>query len=355
MDLRQACDRCHDKKLRCPRPPGSLCCSRCAKANVACVFSPPARPPRYHAMDRSDDGLVGLDWWPDLVALEQQQQQQQQEEEQQGRQTPSQAFETPPPQTVSQRLAAVLSGLDRMLQAMPSSLEIHHVPRQRLREYADSVGDNFHLRSTLDDLLHQAQDLASLYPTATSASLSTRATAPEHDAVCAVPDCIHQDRTSLGTTPLPKLDHAVLNLVMACHIRLLDVMDTLAEHGRMCAYMVATLPPDYDPKFSVPEIRVGSFVAPASTAASMLLSVLLELQHALVGRIKDMSATVARVREHPEAAREARVVSLQCEVLQERAEATLGELARFKDGLMGVSVQRLREHKNPSGYYHDPF
>lgn len=259
--------------------------------------------------------------------------------EQQGQPTPSQVLETPA-QTISERLAALLSGLDRMLQALPSSLEMHHVPRAQLREYADNVGDNFDLQSTLDGLLHHAQDLAVIYPEATSASFSKRTTAPESDALCTVPDCIHHDRTSLHTTPLPKLDHALLNLVMACHIRLLDIMDTMAEHGRMCAFMVATLPSDYDPKFAVPEIRVGSFIAPSNTAASMLLGVLLELQTLLVERIGDLSGVIAQVRDSPGAAREARVVSLQCEILQERAETTLGELTEFKKGL--VSARLLR-------------
>lgn len=259
--------------------------------------------------------------------------------EQQGHQTPSQVLETPT-QTISERLTALLAGLDRMLQALPSSLEMHHVPREQLREYADSVGDNFDLQSTMDGLLHHAQDLAAIYPDATSASFSKRTTAPESDALCTVPDCIHHDRTSLHTTPLPKLDHALLNLVMACHIRLLDIIDTLQEHGRMCAFMTATLPEDYEPKFAIPEIRVGSFIAPANTAASMLLGVLLELQTLLVERIRDMSGVIAQVRDIPGAAREARVVSLQCEVLQERAETTLGELTNLKKGL--VSARLLR-------------
>ncbi|KAM6485172.1 hypothetical protein HDV62DRAFT_281858 [Trichoderma sp. SZMC 28011] len=328
MDLRQACDRCHDKKLRCPRPPGSLCCSRCTKANVTCVFSPPTRPFRYPLNQNHNHN--GFDW-PDLIVLDQQQQE---------HQTPSQAFETPA-LSVSERLAGIISALDRMLQAMPSSLDMHHVPRQQLREYADNVGaDNFDLQSTLDGLLHHAQDLASIYPEAASAAINKRTTAPESDAICTVPDCIHQDRTSLHTTPLPKIDHALLNLVMACHIRLLDIMDTLAEHGRMCAFMVATLPPDYDPKFDVPEIRVGSFVAPTNTAASMLLSVLVDLQTILVDRIKDVAAIINQVRDDPRAAREARVISLQCEILQERAESTLGELSNFRDGLVTARLLR---------------
>ncbi|UKZ75780.1 Metallothionein expression activator [Trichoderma virens FT-333] len=322
MDLRQACDRCHDKKLRCPRPPGSLCCSRCTKANVTCVFSPPTRPFRY-PLNHSHNGFD----WPDLIVLDQQQ----------GHQTPSQAFETPS-QSISERLAALLSALDRMMQAIPSSLDMHHVPRQHLREYADNVGGNFDLQSTLDGILHLAQNLASLYLEAASAAINRRITAPESDAICTVPDCIHQDRTSLHTTPLPKIDHAPLNLVMACHIRLLDIMDTLSEHGRMCAFMVATLPPDYDPKFAVPEIRVGSFIAPTNTAASMLLSVLLELQRVLVTRIKDVAAIINQVKDDPRAAREARVISLQCEILQERAESTLGELSRFRDGLVSARL-----------------
>jgi hypothetical protein len=102
--------------------------------------------------------------------------------------------------------------------------------------------------------------------------------------------------------------------------------------------MVATLPPDYDPKFAVPEIRVGSFIAPTNTAASMLLSVLLELQRVLVSRVKDVAAIINQVKDDPRAAREARVISLQCEILQERAESTLGELSRFRDGLVSARL-----------------
>ncbi|KAH0489504.1 hypothetical protein TgHK011_009931 [Trichoderma gracile] len=340
MDLRQACDRCHDKKLRCPRPLGSPCCSRCAKANVACVFSPPTRPFRHHeplnhslVHDHShshnqNGGGVSFDWL-DLMSLDQQQQQQDQPQQPQ-----------PPVQTLSEQLTALLCDLDRMPQAVPSSLDIHHVPRQHLREYADAVEIGFDLQSTLDSLLRHAQDLASLYSEAASALFNQRTTAADSDALCTVADCVHQDRTSLHTTPLPKLDHALLNLVMACHIRLLDVMDTLAEHGRMCAFMVATLPPDYDPKFAVPEIRVGTFIAPTNMAASMLLSVLVELQTVLVTRVKGLAAMVDQVGDDPRAARGAKVVRLQCETLQERAESTLAEWSRFWNGL--VSPRLLR-------------
>ncbi|KAJ9150448.1 hypothetical protein NKR23_g3846 [Pleurostoma richardsiae] len=37
---RLACDRCHSQKLRCPKQPGSLLCTRCLKAGAACVYSP---------------------------------------------------------------------------------------------------------------------------------------------------------------------------------------------------------------------------------------------------------------------------------------------------------------------------
>jgi Fungal Zn(2)-Cys(6) binuclear cluster domain len=36
---RAACDRCHDQKLRCPRPLMGGSCSRCLKADVPCAFS----------------------------------------------------------------------------------------------------------------------------------------------------------------------------------------------------------------------------------------------------------------------------------------------------------------------------
>jgi Fungal Zn(2)-Cys(6) binuclear cluster domain len=38
--IREACDHCHNKKLRCERVGGSSSCRKCAQNSLTCVYSP---------------------------------------------------------------------------------------------------------------------------------------------------------------------------------------------------------------------------------------------------------------------------------------------------------------------------
>jgi hypothetical protein len=55
---RLACDKCHQKKVRCRVKPESNRCIRCVDQNLSCVFSPPGRngrPPRSSTTSESGD------------------------------------------------------------------------------------------------------------------------------------------------------------------------------------------------------------------------------------------------------------------------------------------------------------
>lgn len=60
--VREACDRCHDLKSRCIKPPNSSVCSRCHRLQLRCTHSPPLRlgrpsnkRQRHHAANASAD------------------------------------------------------------------------------------------------------------------------------------------------------------------------------------------------------------------------------------------------------------------------------------------------------------
>lgn len=231
------------------------------------------------------------------------------------------------------QLAEMLLALDGILSSFPNDT-VHHVPRGMLKHYADTVGDKFELHTTLEQLLRHTQHLAAVYPEALRRA-TIKVTDPQADT-CTVPDCIHLDRTDLRTRALPKVDYALLNLLLACHQRLLDILDTLVEHGRVCAYMTSRLPEGYDPKFDIPEIRIGSFVAPQESAAFMLVSMLFELQTVLIKKSQDFGDAASAVSA--DSPRQAKVIGLQCEVLTERAEGALEELKRLKEGLVNIGL-----------------
>lgn len=77
------------------------------------------------------------------------------------------------------------------------------------------------------------------------------------------------------STPAP-IDQSSLLLLLSCHLRLLDIFDKLFEHMHICtdsglgAYNVGT-------PFQPPQVRVGSFVAPPSSAIPMQMLLFIQL------------------------------------------------------------------------------
>ncbi|KND93814.1 Transcription factor ACEII [Tolypocladium ophioglossoides CBS 100239] len=297
-DLRQAGDRCHDKKLRCPKPPGAINCSRCARANVPCIFSPPTRPlrPGSHS--------VPFDWssFPALDLA-----------------TPPQpTSDTPLAGTATAKLAEILVALDRIWRLL-SSQESHQDVQRQLGQCADDVGS------------------AVLKLSVRHVHVTESARADEGEAI--LPDCGHPNGILNERSRLPSFDHAMLNLLLACHLRLLDVLDSLAVLAQTCANLASSLP-DYDPKFDVPEIRIGSFIAPKNTAASIFISMVLDLHILLMDKSRKLVAILSSPGANTALTREAEMIGLQFDILRDRADATLQEMEKLKDHLVSAGVLR---------------
>lgn len=350
-DLRQACDRCHDKKLRCPKLPGSLTCGRCAKAAVPCTFSPPTRPPftHHHAQPLA---------WPDTTDFHQQMNSVTSHFDPSFAGFPA-VFASPDSNTVTEgeaappqpsqddastpdetsQLADLMVALDGVTRVLPQN-KIRHLSREHVQQWADHMQQSFGLQSTLEHILKYSQRLVTLYP------LVLEAAAPKPDPVdldnvCSVPDCVHNysspQLTPPWPSPSPSLDHALLNLLLACHIKLLDIIDILIDNGRFCGHVTSYLPGDSEPKFDIPLARIGSFVAPAGAAASMFICMLVELHALLVAKSGDLASLAA---SSVTSSRESQVVSLQCEILQDRTNSIMDELSKFKDYMLKRGMVR---------------
>lgn len=354
-DLRQACDRCHGMKLRCQKPLGSPVCTRCAKAGTPCAFSPPTRPLRSGPPSHDAAAAAAFDWSA-LMAVD-------------AGHAPAAFVPQPPPPlfqsslawtppspandngnnrvnggtdaqsrpALSQaaQLADMMVSLDNLWRKFPGQ-EVHHIPRAQLRQYADTVGEKFELKPTLELLLEYTQQLAMLYPDIVRTA-TARAVDPDADA-CTIIDCVHHDRGEFKPRYIPKVDYALLSLLMACHQRILDILETLTEHGRLCAYMTAQLPKGYDPKFDIPELRIGSFITPKDSAASMVVSLLFELQSLLIKKSKDLETTLVVVRS--DSPRQVEILATQCEIVKERGEVTLDQLKMLRDGMVNLGIIR---------------
>lgn len=320
-DLRQACDRCHDKKLRCQRAPGAPTCGRCSKANAVCIFSPPTRALR------PEPQHVPFDW-SSLLQLDQSQ-------------VPDPGFAPTPAQSSSNASDGTEPGVAAQLADMTVSLDgiwnrlksqnFHHASPEQLRHYVDKLSNELGLHLTLEQLLLHSQRLVELYADATKAAIQAIAP-PESDEACVIPDCIHREHASLRDIVPRSADIALINLLLACHNRLLDVFIALAEHGKMCSNMVSACPPDYEPQFDIPQLRMGAFVAPKDAAASMLLSMLIELHERLMSKNVALSSAVSLLSVG--VPKQVQMVNLLCEVLQERSTIILSEYEALKNKLL---------------------
>lgn len=328
-DLRQACDRCHSKKLKCTKIPASSVCTRCAKAGVTCLFSPPTRSLRHPDNAVFNWSMLGLDE-PAIepvpsINLDQ------------FIATPpvSQVTNPPPPPpppaqvTEISQLSDLMAGLDRLQTNFPTS-QRDHLSARELTEFMKIC--KFDLGSFLEDLLQRSQKLLHLYPEV------LKRLEPE-DINCDAPDCIHnaQKEYLLSKSRVP-IDQSLIHLIMACHLRLLDIFDMITNHGRMCAHAVPLLPREHEPKFDMPEIKIGSFVAPKISAASMMIAMVIELQHSLSSRAEELEGAVSLAVGNE--SKTAKIISLQCESLKERASDTLDGLCSLRDNLMKLGVIR---------------
>ncbi|KAF7553940.1 hypothetical protein G7Z17_g3262 [Cylindrodendrum hubeiense] len=340
-DLRQACDRCHDKKLRCPKQTGSQTCSRCAKASVPCIFSPPTRSLlRNGALgDGQQPDMAAFDW-ASLLELDQVSNGSPNGDTSQNPNpftiTPpvSDNADTPSPSNISE-LTHLMASLDRIHGDFPLSSIHRHMSIEMVKYISQSEAARFDLQSTLELMLQQGQQLALLYPQVLKKA-KRHANRPPEDDLCTIPDCMHHMRQSLRARQPPIMDHSLLNLLIACHLRLLDIFDNIMDHSRVCASLFSTLPKESEPNFAIPEIRIGSFVAPRDSAASIMTTMLVELQSSLEARCRDLSEMVISAAD--ETSLDSRVLSLQCEALALRAVGTLADIKELRAKLFSSGI-----------------
>ncbi|KAM0344107.1 hypothetical protein ACHAPU_007828 [Fusarium lateritium] len=219
-----------------------------------------------------------------------------------------------------------MAALDHLQESWPTS-ERQHLSVKELNEYMRA--SNFDLGSYLEELLQRAQELVHLYP-------EVLERLEPKDSACAIPECIHNTRQYSQPKSRPPIDQSLINLLLACHIRTLDLFDHIIFHGHMCASAVPFLPKDHEPQLDIPEIKIGSFVAPKVSAASMMIAMFIELQSSLTAKVQQLHDTISSAAGHE--SREAKILGLQCESLKERALANVPNLQSLRDNFLKLGL-----------------
>ncbi|TPX07230.1 uncharacterized protein E0L32_010824 [Thyridium curvatum] len=274
----------------------------------------------------------------------------------------------PPPSTTTHRLSGVLQDLDSVLRELPAEGELlPHVRygdaasfQQKLLALAQQQQRDY--SETLERLFRSSQALVELYPSAVAEALGGGGGLGDDDSndkngssssskrprgarqACEIPDCAHElptprDLAGLRDLLLPRrhesdpgpsadaVDAALASLLVACHLRFLDVLDGLFACAVACFTATAASPGGLaEPDFDLPEVRVGSFVPPRGSRVLVQAFLLRQVLRGLGKGARRLAAALeeggtragGEDGDRSVAAREVRALRLQCEVLREK-------------------------------------
>lgn len=282
---------------------------------MPCAFSPPGKPMRVNAPFDSDfdwNAFLGEDHLleppapppPQPAALDH-------------NHCPS----TTPEVTM---LTTIMQDADRMYIGLPGD-EMHHAPRNEAPEHRVQMGALLDLQNIMERFVELLQQLDSIYPV-----LLARAASRDTDfsALCKIHDCAHHVESWTSSPQQPNIfDYTLVQLLLSCHQRLLDVTETVLVHGLHCYKTLKHMTPE-NVQFDVPEVRIGTLQVPKQTAAAVWINLVEDSLCFLRKHLRRVPDVLAAVR-HP-AEDETQVVELQTKIATRRTDAMLQQLAQFR-------------------------
>ena len=189
-------------------------------------------------------------------------------------------------------------------------------------------------------LFSSGQALIDLYPVILE-GLSAK---PQETVDCQRENCIHVEDSAYVTSreashaddSLKKPDTFLINLLVLCHKRLLDVFGNLLSHAHLCARVATAYPNGKEPRVTVPELRVGSFVASRTSSSTMQAVLLGHVMSVLKMRSTQLRKVVGDMLGDDHDDKQSRILRLQCELLEEDSIAKVDELEQVKNRLTNL-------------------
>ena len=223
-------------------------------------------------------------------------------------------------------LTEIILALDGIVRKLPSA----QVSHDQVQSWLYDMERLDCLHESLERILHYCQRLLVIYPKVLKAAAGKSEKAVDGVQSPNPSNTDDENYTNMQHYAIwpQKLDLGLLNLLIACHHRLLDVFDVVVNHGHICGQATAHLPGDQEPRLDIPEARIGSFVVPKGAAASMFMATVVELQTLLVKRAKDLGDLASSASYASK--REVQMLKLQGELIQDRTNDLLDSLRRLK-------------------------
>lgn len=211
---------------------------------------------------------------------------------------------TMPPESTSssratslQKLTQALLDADDLCNNLPLQTKLHVSQAKSQIELWDKVPNDTATQTALERFFSLAQQLIDIYPVALDTAFSLDS---DPDADCNIEDCTHLLELPVSLSKLDdeveqrmrsSPDSALTNLLVSCHMRLLDTLDRLFIMVSSCTRV--TVASQREPEFKLLEMRVGAFVPHKSAAVLMQIALLGHLVTGLADKVSMMGKTIS--------------------------------------------------------------
>ncbi|RYP54368.1 hypothetical protein DL769_010371 [Monosporascus sp. CRB-8-3] len=234
------------------------------------------------------------------------------------------------------QLTTLAADLDKVYREIPAAPAVHMSGDRPFEEFMSRYTEKYDQERCLEQLFSAGQILIDIYP-----HIMEILPKETQAVICLDGDCTHLSsdvhssnrETCQSRGIAQKLDIFLLNLLILCHSRLLNVFGNLHSHVHVCAQITMIYPNGGEPKVHVPELRVGNFVASASSSSTMQVVLLTHIASVLKTRAEQLGRNVAEALGSGPDDKQSRMLRLQCEILEESAKSRLEELQQVKERL----------------------
>lgn len=241
------------------------------------------------------------------------------------------------------QLTALAADVDTVYRGMPAASSFRPPNDQPIEKVLASYSEIFNPQPLLELLFSSGQILIDLYPDVLEMLFSPGVQQRFDDYGCLHgPEHIH---ASDGDVPwlghAAELDVFLFNLLVLCHTRLLDIFEKLLSHAALCAKISLAHPNSgrEPPRVNVPELRVGSFVASASSSSTMQAVLLAHIAAVLKTRSQQLSRKLSETLGGSDSdEKRSMMLRLQCEVLEESSGDRVKQLQEVKDRLNDLGI-----------------
>ncbi|TDZ17951.1 Transcription factor ACEII [Colletotrichum orbiculare MAFF 240422] len=204
-----------------------------------------------------------------------------------------------------------MAQLNEALRHLPPVSKLH-IAGPEVKRLCSVISTSYSLRQSLETMLAQAQQLVEIYPDTISLAVT-------HDDVAQYPFELAAHRSA-------PLDFLLLNQLVSCHYRLYDITELFLFHIHLCFKLSISSNPGEVHQFEIPQLRIGSFTPSPRFSPSIITTVLIDQQSSLASFLASLQIAL-----HGTSGRESQVLTMECDMLKDRAESIAGRLVKFRD------------------------